>query len=308
MTRFRVAVCAGVIAVALCAVLGQPAEAQFGGGPPDKEWLAKKAELAKLGLEHKTAADLFQYFKDKAGGGKPLSFADMPDWTGVWTREAGPFSFDPDQPFNGLPTAKLTPKFKEELDKILAMRAKGIEYDPISACGVPPGMPRWFTEPFLRQFVVTPDQTLLINEMMNDIRRIYTDGRGHPPKEDQYPLYNGDSIGFWDGDKLVIHTDEMMGGIYQRGQPSHTDQVETVEIWQKIADNRIDAMVWIYDPPSLAEPWFVRQRYMKLSNPNNELRIRYWACGENPNNAITEQENGASTFTDFTFTDKDDKK
>ena len=54
-----------------------------------------------------------------------------------------------------------------------------------------------------------PDQTYLINEMMNDIRRIYTDGRDHGPKEDRYPLYNGDSIGFWDGDKLVIHTNQL---------------------------------------------------------------------------------------------------
>ena len=55
---------------------------------------------------------------------------------------------------------------------------KGIEWDPISTCA-PPGHPRWLTEPFLREFIVTPDQTWLINEMVNDIRRIYTDGRDH---------------------------------------------------------------------------------------------------------------------------------
>jgi hypothetical protein len=45
-----------------------------------------------------------------------------------------------------------------------------------------PGYPRWLTEPFLREFVVTPDQTWLINEMVNDIRRIYTDGCDHTPE------------------------------------------------------------------------------------------------------------------------------
>ena len=47
--------------------------------------------------------------------------------------------------------------------------------------------------------------------MVNDIRRIYTDGRDHVPAEDRYPISNGDSIGFWDGPKLVIHTNQLQG-------------------------------------------------------------------------------------------------
>ncbi len=233
MIRNRIMSCIGAVALVVCAQAWQPAHAQRTQQAPDPAWLAKKAELTKLGAEHKSAWDLYQYFKAQAKGGQINPDPHkLPDWTGVWTREASPFQFDPDQAVGGLPTAKLTPKYQAELDKILEMRKKGIEYDPISSCGVPPGMPRWLAEPFLRQFVDTPGETLLINEAGNDIRRVYTDGRGHPPKEDQYPLYNGDSIGFWDGHKLVVHTDELMEGIYQRGQPSHSDQVQTVEIWQ----------------------------------------------------------------------------
>ena len=77
-------------------------------------------------------------------------------------------------------------------------------------------MPRWIVEPFLKEFVVTPRQTWLINEMQNEIRRVYTDGRDHPSEADAYPLWEGDSIGFWDGDKLVIHTSQMRAGQYQR--------------------------------------------------------------------------------------------
>ena len=69
--------------------------------------------------------------------------------------------------------------------------------------------------------------------MQNEIRRVYTDGRDHPSDADAYPLWEGDSIGFWDGDKLVIHTSQMRAGQYQRIQPFYTEQVETVEIWQK---------------------------------------------------------------------------
>lgn len=266
-----------------------------------------KEQLAELGRQHKTAAELFQALRDQAKGGQRLAATDFPDWTGVYTRAPVPgFTYDPDQPPGGLPTAKLSPEFQAKLTKRLEDFKKGIEWDPISACA-PPGHPRWLTEPFLREFIVTPDQTWLINEMVNDVRRIYTDGRGHTPEGDRYPLYDGDSIGFWDGQKLVIHTNQLQAGIYQRSQPDYTDQVETVEIWQKLDDKTIGADVWVYDPPALLEPWFTRQTYVKLSDPDKSLRIRYWHCGENQNNAVYQTTQGETKFEDFTFTGKDNK-
>jgi hypothetical protein len=183
----------------------------------------------------------------------------------------------------------------------------GIEWDPISTCA-PPGHPRWLTEPFLREFIVTPDQTWLINEMVNDIRRIYTDGRDHVAEADRYPLYNGDSIGFWDGQKLVIHTNQLQAGIYQRAHPDYTDQVETVEIWRRQDDKSIVADVWVYDPPALAEPWYTKQTYMKLDDPDRSTRIRYWNCGENQNNSVVQTKDGATAFRSLTFTGKSEKQ
>jgi hypothetical protein len=37
------------------------------------------------------------------------------------------------------------------------------------------------------------------------------------------------------------------------------------------------------------------------------LRIGYWDCGENPNNAVEQTDEGTSQFSDFTFTDKDNR-
>ena len=79
-----------------------------------------------------------------------------------------------------LPTAKLTPEYERRLNEKLARIKHDIEYEPLSA-GDPAGMPRWMTEPFLKDFAVTPQQTWLINEMANEVRRIYTDGRAHTP-------------------------------------------------------------------------------------------------------------------------------
>jgi len=267
-----------------------------------------KAQMIDLGRQHKTAAELYQALRDQAKGGQRLVWSSLPDWSGVYTRApvAG-FAFDPDQPPNGVPTARLTPEYQAKMLKRIEDVKQGIEWDPISTCA-PPGHPRWLTEPFLREFIVTPDQTWLINEMVNDIRRIYTDGRNHTPEGDRYPLYNGDSIGFWDGDRLVIHTNQLQAGMYQRSHPDYTDQVETVEIWHKVDDKTVGADVWVYDPPALAEPWYTRQSYLKLNDPDKTLRIRYWNCAENQNNSVYQTKEGATDFQGFTFAKKDNKQ
>jgi hypothetical protein len=267
-----------------------------------------KEEKIELGRQHKTAADLYQALRAEAKGGQPLAWTALPDWSGVYTRRpAAGFAFDQDQQPGSLPTAKLTPEYQAKMMQRIEGVKKGIEWDPISTCA-PPGHPRWLTEPFLREFIVTPNQTWLVNEMVNDVRRIYTDGRDHPPEADRYPLYNGDSIGFWDGDRLVIHTNQLTAGIYQRSHPDYTDQVETVEIWHKADDKTLVADVWVYDPPALAEPWYTRQSYLKLDDPDRALRIRYWHCGENQNNSVIETGTGSTKFQDFTFTSQDDKQ
>ena len=267
-----------------------------------------KEQSAALGRQHKTAWDLYQSLKAEAKGGQRLTAATVPDWSGVYSRPANRgFAFDPETPEGVATTAKLTPEFRAKLEKRMADKARGIEWDPISTCA-PPGHPRWLTEPFLREFVPTPGQTLLINEMVNDIRRVYTDGRDHIAPEDRYPLYNGDSIGFWDGPSLVVHTNQLQGGIYQRQDPDYSDQIETVEVWRKADATTITADVWVYDPPSLTEPWYVQQRYAKLPDDDKTLRIRYWNCAENENNAVHQTQDGTTQFNDFTFDPKAGKK
>ncbi len=83
--------------------------------------------------------------------------------------------------------------------------------------------------------------------------------------------------------------------------------METVEIWRKADDKTLAADVWVYDPPALVEPWYVKQSYVKLSDPDKSLRIRYWNCGENQNNVVTQTDTGTTDFADFTFTERDDQ-
>jgi hypothetical protein len=296
MTRRQEAIAILSLAVMLT---GCSAAEQAPAGPPASVLPElTKEQKVELGRQHKTAEALYKALREQAKGGRKLAWNAMPDWSGVYSRPAiSGFTFDPDQPKDSLSTAKLTPEYQEKLLKRISDLKKGIEWDPISECR-PPGHPRWLTEPFTREFIVTPNQTWLINEMVNDIRRIYTDGRDHVPVDDRIPTPNGDSIGFWDGAKLVIHTNELQPGIYQRANPDYSEQVETVEIWQKTSDKNIAVDVWVYDPPALTEAWYVRQNYGKLTDP---IRIRYWDCAENPNNSVFQNKEGTTEFRDLNF-------
>ena len=83
---------------------------------------------------------------------------------------------------------KLKPAAAAVLKEGVELAAKGIEYDEnLSQCG-PPGFPRWLVIPFLREFIVRPEETWLTSETVNNVRRIYTDGRSHPPLKSGIPL------------------------------------------------------------------------------------------------------------------------
>jgi len=277
--------------------------------PKNDNWPDHKAQLQSFGEEFGSSRDLYQFLMDQADGGDALTWQDMADpaydWSGIYTRTGGGLSFDPDISARET-TAQLTAAGTAARQrKIDLIESTGGEYDPISDCR-PPGHPRWATEPFLHEFIVTPGQTWLINEMVNDVRRVYTDGRGHTAPEDAYESANGDTIGFWTDGMLVMHTMYLMPGQYQRGtQPDYSGQVQLVERWKKVDGITLEADFWVFDPENLAEPWYTRQSWTELANDDHFLRIRYWDCRENQNNDILEKEDGTSQFLDFDFIEND---
>jgi len=304
------------VAIASPALIAQtaPPGAQQGGVPqaaPQSaaEW-QRKHDMA---LKHKSLADFYNAMKKEAAS-KPR--APLPDWSGIWTADsADSFAaclggsqcyFRPAR--GGTVGPKLTPVARAELESGEEMRAKGLIYDDnLSTCG-PAGFPRWLTEPFMREQIVTPDETWVLTEQANEIRRIYTDGRGHTPEADRYPLPEGDSIGFWDGQKLVIHTNQLQSRPMGRNQPTQSENMETVEIWERVDANTIAIDVWLFDPRLYLEPWYVQRLYKLVPNPDKGLRIRYWDCSENPNNDVTRTQDGATDYKGFTFTDKSGNK
>ena len=260
---------------------------------------AEKQRLLEIGRTHANARDLYRSLQEQADGGQqPAPFDRLPDWSGLWTR--APDAFVLFQSEDGV-----SPRFTPEAQRMLAegreRTAQGNIYDEgISDCG-PPGFPRWLVIPFLREFIVRPEQAWFSSETVNNVRRIYTDGRGHPDESDRYPLYYGDSIGFWDDQRLVIHTNQLMARYMGRNSLYQSDAIETVEVWEKVAEDRIEVDAWIYDPSILEEPWHSKVVYNRVPNPDRSLRVRYWHCGENPNNEVFRTEEGGTQFREFLF-------
>jgi hypothetical protein len=249
--------------------------------PPAAGWAYDKT--------YSSSWDEYQAMLAAAHGGTKMSWKTLPDWTGLFEHADG-FNFDPTQK-GSEPTAQMTPEYKRRFEDKQANIRQGVEWDPLSAC-LPAGYPRWLVEPFLREFILRPEQAWLLTEQNAEIRRIYTDGRGHVPEDEAYPLWEGDSVGFWDGDTLVVHTNHLKAGQYQRLQPFYSDQITTVERIRKIGPDTIEDVVDVYDPPALEKPWHVRHTYRRVTTPN--LRINHWSCEENNN--VVRTQSGTTTF------------
>jgi len=268
--------------------VGWAPTANTAGKPPaDTPVPAHFQESYRVYLEMKAAADA-------KGGGS----AELPDWSGLWSRDpSAGLKFDPAQEGTGFgaplgpTTAKLTPRYQAAFEQKLREVAAGNEWDQLSDC-LPSGFPRFLTEPFLREFIVTPGETWWINEQQSEARRIYTDDRGHIPEEAAQPLWVGDSIGFWDGQTLVVHTIRVVHGQYQRSQPDYSSQISTIERIRMVDQDTIEDEVTVWDPKGLREPWHVVQKYVRVKNPG--ARIDMWSC--NANNNVIRTPTGGSQF------------
>src|SRR5262252_1665908 len=246
---------AGVLAIATATVVF----AQQGARQTPQEF----SRMLAMGIKYKSASELYAALKAAAprGGHQTPAAGQLPDWSGLWTAANGGSFFGAGP---GGVTPKLTAQAQAALKQGRDNEKNGIEYDDnLSQCG-PPGYPRWLVIPFLREFIVRPEETWLTSETMNNVRRVYTDGRDHPPVDERYPLYYGDSIGFWDAQKLVIHTNQLMERSMGRNQPTQSDKMETVEIWQSVNATTVKADVWIFDPGIYTEPWYVQRLYTKV--------------------------------------------
>ena len=113
--------------------------------------------------------------------------------------------------------------------------------------------------PYLNEIVLEDDRVLIRNERWNLERVVYMDGREHP--ENVAPTNQGHSIGWWEGDTLVVdtvafepHRSPILGRGVQSGPNKHV--VERYTLSEDGTQIAIDFV--LEDPDYMAEPFASR--------------------------------------------------
>lgn len=282
--------------LALVAIAGVPAlQAQTAEPPFDRR-------NAPTTWEHPPYASAEeQYMARYRAAGSNSDEAMLPNWSGLWGNarfQGYGFSLRPGETRTGAglateTTMKLTPLYAAEYAMRVQRAADGEDFDPLSWC-LPAGFPRNLSGILPREFAPTPGVTFFIHEGQNEVRRIYTDGRGHLPEEFAYPMWQGDSIGFWDGDTLVVWTKSIKGNLTGRDQPAISDALQVYEEWRRIADDVIRVRVTFYDPIALHEPFDFVRYFETVDTQNGLIRPAFSACNENQN--VVQSVTGGSDF------------
>ena len=107
-------------------------------------------------------------------------------------------------------TPEVLPKLKPNAQKHFdayqaAVKAGKVYRDDIGQCW-PAGMPVIMTRVWPLATIQLPTAIYMISEFMNSFRVIYLDGRTHTPEDIVVRTFNGESIGRWEGDTLVVDT------------------------------------------------------------------------------------------------------
>ena len=99
-------------------------------------------------------------------------------------------------------------------------------------------------------------------------RIIPTDGRQHTPLDDLDGTWNGESIGHWEGDTMVIDTIGFNSSSYidQVGGYFHSENMHVIERLHRDG-NMLTWQATVDDPDVLLKPWTTNKR-VALINPN----------------------------------------
>jgi len=205
------------------------------------------------------------------------------------------FPFDP----NGPPVATFfeaggnipgglpyTPWAAELRKQRLALNARD---NPDAMC-FPMGFLQFHQQPQPRKIIQTKQLILIEYEANYGLRHIYLDGRPLPKQGDPQPWWYGYSVGRWEGDTLVVETNNLRGAedspydgwLDVNGSP-YSQQATFTERFRRVNYGHLIIDTTVTDAKSYTRPWTVRvdQRVMVdeepiefICNENQQFRRR----------------------------------
>ena len=261
-----------------------------GGGRGGRAGQGGAGRAAGAGAAAAPAAGGAQTTGPDNGGGPPAGGRGG----GVSLEPAtAPFPYDP----NGPPVATFfeaggnmegglpyTPWAAELKKQRLALNARD---NPDAMC-MPMGFLQFHQQPQPRKIIQTPKLILIEYEANYGLRHIYLDGRPLPKQGEPQPWWYGYSVGRWEGDTLVVETNNLRGaedGPYDgwldvNGSP-YSQQARFIERFRRPTFGQLQIDTTVEDPKAYTKPWTVRvdQRFLAdeeliefICNENQQFR------------------------------------
>jgi hypothetical protein len=167
-------------------------------------------------------------------------------------------------------------------DKVKQLDQDGNLADPAGNC-MPPGVPRVGAP---AQIIQTDKQLVFLYvaggaaAFPATYRVIPIDGRAHTPLEDLDGSWNGESIGKWDGDTMVIDSIGFNSSTWLDIEGYiHSENMHVVERLTRDGNN----LTWqatVEDPDMLLQPWAMNGRTLRLNTDPMALVPETPPCSE----------------------------
>ena len=127
------------------------------------------------------------------------------------------------------------------------------------------------------QIVQTPSSVVIVVEMVHDARTVplFKDKASAQANHGAVPRWLGDSVGWWEGDTLVVETANVHPVQGRKGPIFLSDKGVVTERFSRTSDKQIFYTFEVNDPAYYTQPWRVE---MSL-NARKELVYEY-ACHE----------------------------
>jgi len=202
-----------------------------------------------------------------APAGPVVRTADgRPDFTGYWT-SATKTNINSGRggilnPETGAADGKIP--YNAEWEAKAANENKNHMYnEPYTHC-LPAGVPTNFGIQMGFQAVQDKNAVVFGWDTGGATRVIYLDGRKH--LHPSIKLYQGDSIGKFEGDVLTVDTTNQMAGWWDANGAVHSDQVHVVEKFTFMDANTIGYEAVVTDPVALTRPMTVTDTFRRNLN------------------------------------------
>jgi hypothetical protein len=199
----------------------------------------------------------------------PRTADGQPDLQGIWEVRTSP---DKDlekakgvivDPKNGkipyLPAA-LAEKKQNEKNSAMA--------DPLGKCFMP-GVPRINLLSYPLQIFQTPSQIAIAYEYIHNWRNIYLKRNKHL---DGIDFWQGDSVGHWDGDTLVVDVADFNDQTwFDKAGDYHSDALHVVERYTRTGPDTLQYEATIEDSKVYSAPWKIRVELQRKTQPSARL-------------------------------------